>query len=265
MSLQRLCEVSSGKRIAYSRQGHGPVLVLLHPIGVDRTWWCDYMREWQSSYDVITVDLRGHGESSPIDAPISLSDHASDVAFVLGREGVASAHVIGVSMGGMVAQRMAIEVPYRVASLTLCATAGGFPDAIRPRILARGDVNRAGSMSEVVDDTIARWFRADSPRPDLVERCRARLLADDWYSWSANWAAISQLDNLAALHAVAVPTLVVAGEADASIAPASSKLIADAIPAAKFVSVPCAAHFGAFDMRESFAPIFDEFLSGAGL
>jgi 3-oxoadipate enol-lactonase len=57
--------------------------------------------------------------------------------------------------------------------------------------------------------------------------------------------------------------LVVAGEADASIAPASSKLIADAIPAAKFVLVPSAAHFGAFEMRKSFAPVFDEFLSGA--
>ena len=253
-------EVPAG-RIAYSRQGSGPVLVLLHPIGVDRTWWSDYVRDWQSSYDVVAIDFRGHGDSSPITAPITLSEHAADVIAVLQQEGIAAAHLIGVSMGGMVAQCVAIEAPERVASLILCATAGAFPEAVRPRILARGDVHRAGSMSEVVADTISRWFHPDSARPDLVERCRARLLADDWYSWSASWAAISQLDNLAQLVDVTVPALVVAGDADASIPVGVSQQIADALAAAKFVSIPGATHFGAFEMRDLFTPIFDEFLA----
>jgi 3-oxoadipate enol-lactonase len=260
MSHPSFCEVASG-RIAYSRQGNGPCLVLLHPIGVDRSWWGEYVHEWQQAYDVIEVDFRGHGDSSSLLAPITLSEHAADVVAVLRQERVSSAHIIGVSMGGMVAQRIAIEVPGIAASLILCATAGGFPDAARPRILARGDLNRTGSMSEVVDDTVARWFRADSPRPDLVKRCRARLLADDWYSWSANWAAISQLDNLTDLARVTAPALVVAGDMDAGIPPAASKLIADAIPGATFVSIPSASHFGAFEMRESFVPVFDKFLS----
>jgi 3-oxoadipate enol-lactonase len=262
MTLQRSLEISTGRRLAYSRQGRGPVLILLHPIGMDQTWWSEYASHWQSSYDVIAVDLRGHGNSSLIERPVSLSDHASDVAELIAHEDVSSAHIIGVSMGGMVAQQLAIEAPLKVASLILCATAGGFSDAARIRISERGDVNRAGLMSDVVNETVSRWFRADSPRPDLVKRCRARLLADDWYSWSANWSAIARLDTLAALRAVRVPALVVAGEADASIASAASKMIADAIPSAEFISVPDAAHFGAFDMRESFAPLFDRFLSG---
>ena len=110
-------------------------------------------------------------------------------------------------------------------------------------------------------DTLTRWFLPDSPRPDLVERCRARLLADDWYSWSANWKAISQLDTLGELGAVKAPALVVAGDADASIPPAVSKRIADALPSAKFISIPGAAHFGAFDMQNVFAPLFSDFLS----
>lgn len=235
--------------------------MLLHPIGVDRGWWDEYAREWQSSYDVIAIDMRGHGDSSPVRGPISLSEHAADVVAVLEHEQVGAAHLIGVSLGGMVAQRVAIQSPAAAASLVLCATAGGFPDAVRPRILARGDMNRAGSMSEVVDETISRWFKADSARPDLVERCRRRLLADDWFSWSANWQAISRLDNLAELAKVAAPALVVAGDADASIPPAMSKLIADAIAGATFISVPGATHFGAFEMRELFAPVFNEFLS----
>jgi 3-oxoadipate enol-lactonase len=193
--------------------------------------------------------------------PATLSDHAADVAAVLRKEGITAAHIIGVSMGGMVAQRLAIESPVHVASLILCGTAGGFPDEVRPRILARGDLNRAGDMAEVTADTLTRWFQPDSPRPDLVERCRARLLADDWYSWSANWKAISQLDTLGELGAVKAPALVVAGDADASIPPAVSKRIADALPSAKFISIPGAAHFGAFDMQNVFAPLFSDFLS----
>ncbi len=260
MSDPTFCEVPSG-RLAYSRRGTGRPLVLLHPIGVDRSWWDDYLEHWAASHDVIAIDLRGHGDSTLLTAPVTLADHAADVAAVLRQERLAGATLLGVSMGGMVAQRVAIQFPELVGALVLCATAGGFPDEVRPRILARGDMERRGSMSEVIDDTITRWFAADTPRPELVERCRARLAADHWYSWSANWQAISRLDNLGELPAVTAPALVVAGDADASIPPAVSQKIADALPNADFVVVPGAAHFGAFEMREVFSAVFDEFLS----
>jgi 3-oxoadipate enol-lactonase len=260
MSDSTFCETSAG-RIAYSRRGNGRPLVLLHPIGVDRSWWDEYVQDWQIAYETVAIDMRGHGDSSLVTAPITLSDHAADVAAVLKQEHIAGATLIGVSMGGMVAQRVAIEYPELVGSLILCATAGGFPDEVRPRILARGDMARQGAMWEIVDETIVRWFAADTPRPDLVERCRTRLLADDWYSWSANWQAISQLDNLGELGAVQQPALVVAGDADASIAPVVSQRIADALPVSSFISIPRAAHFGAFDMRDMFAPVFTHFLS----
>lgn len=255
------CEIQAG-RIAYSRRGTGRPLALLHPIGVDRSWWDEYIESWASSYDVIAIDMRGHGDSSAVTSAITLADHAADVAAVLRQERVDGVTLIGVSMGGMVAQRVAIQFPELVGGMILCATAGGFPDDVRPRIRARGDTSRQGAMSEVIDETISRWFAADTPRPDLVAKCRARLAADDWFSWSANWEAISRLDNLAELRAVPLPALVVAGDADASIPVAVSQKIADALPNGRFVSIPGAAHFGAFDMRETFAPVFDAFLSG---
>ncbi|SAL79998.1 alpha/beta hydrolase [Caballeronia arvi] len=261
MSQSSYCEIQAG-RIAYSRRGTGRPLVLLHPIGVDRSWWDEYSESWTKSYDVIAIDMRGHGDSSAVTSTISLADHAADVAAVLHKEGVAGAALIGVSMGGMVAQRVAIQFPELVGAMILCATAGGFPDDVRPRIRARGDTNRQGAMSEVIDETIGRWFTTDTPRPDLVAKCRARLAADDWFSWSANWEAISRLDNLAELRDVPKPALVVAGDADASIPPAVSQKIADALPDGRFVSIPGAAHFGAFDMRETFTPVFDAFLTG---
>jgi 3-oxoadipate enol-lactonase len=260
MSQSTFCEVPAG-RIAYSRRGTGRPLVLLHPIGVDRSWWDEYVEHWAASFDVVTIDIRGHGHSSLVTAPITLADHATDVAAVLRQERLTGATLIGVSMGGMIAQRVAIQFPELVGALILCGTAGGFPNEVRPRILERGDMSRQGSMSEIIDDTITRWFAADTPRADLLQKCRTRLAADDWYSWSANWQAISLLDNLGELSGVPAPTLVVAGDADASIPPAVSQKIADALPNSRFVVVPGAAHFGAFDMREVFATVFDDFLS----
>ena len=105
------------------------------------------------------------------------------------------------------------------------------------------------------------WQLGSNQQPNSCRRLRARLLADDWYSWSANWQAISQLDNLAELGAVTQPALVIAGDADASIPPAVSQRIADALPLGRFISIPGAAHFGAFDMRDVFAPVFTDFLS----
>jgi 3-oxoadipate enol-lactonase len=259
MSQPSYCEIPAG-RIAYSRRGTGRPLALLHPIGVDRSWWDEYLESWTSSYDVLAIDLRGHGDSSAVTSALTLADHADDVAAVLHKEGVTGAALIGVSMGGMVAQRVAIQFPELAGAMVLCATAGGFPDEVRPRIRARGDMNRAGAMSDVIDETIARWFAVNTPRPDLVEKCRARLAADDWFSWSANWEAISRLDNLAELRDVSVPALVMAGDADLSIPPVVSQKIADALPAGRFVTIPGAAHFGAFDMREAFTPVIDSFL-----
>ena len=82
MSQSTFCQVPAG-RIAYSRRGTGRPLVLLHPIGVDRSWWDEYVGHWAASYDVVTIDIRGHGDSSLVTAPITLADHATDIAAVL--------------------------------------------------------------------------------------------------------------------------------------------------------------------------------------
>lgn len=247
-------------RLHYVVAGQGPALVLIHPIGLDATWWSDYLPRWTGRYRVICVDLLGHGRSDPVRGGVTLEEHAEDVIGILAREGGDAACVVGVSMGGMVAQHMALQAPAAVGRLILCATAGGFPEAARPLIRARGDVTRDGDMQSVVDATLARWF-SEQASEALRQKCRERLLSDDWHSWSANWVAISGLDTLARLPGLDLPVLVVAGDADASIPPAVSKQIADAASRAKFVTVPGASHFGAFESPAKFQDLFDSFLA----
>lgn len=248
--------------IAYSVAGEGPALVLLHPIGMDRGWWAPYVAHWRARHRVIAIDLPGHGESAPVRSPVSLEDHARAVLEVIDAEGVASAVLMGVSMGGMVAQCVAIAAPDRVRALVLCATAGRFPASARAAIRSRGDSTRDGAMSEVIAPTLARWFVADSP-PEIVERCRARLASDDWHSWSANWEAISELDTLEGLRALDVPTLVVASARDASIPDAVARELAEA-SRAEFVRIEDSGHFGAFDAPHRFTPVVDAFLQEKG-
>lgn len=247
-------------RVHYAIDGQGPALVLLHPIGMDATWWDDYRPRWVDRYRVICVDLLGHGRSDPVRGSITLEEHADDLIGILAQERAEAASVVGVSMGGMVAQHLALQAPTRVGRLVLCATAGGFPAAARPLIRARGDVTRDGDMQSVVDATLARWF-SEQASETLRQKCRERLLADDWHSWSANWLAISELDTLGQLAGLAAPTLVVAGDGDASIPAAVSKQIADAAPRSTFITVPGASHFGAFESPAKFQDLFDSFLA----
>ena len=247
--------------IAFSSVGDGPLLVLLHPIGMDRSWWDTYARAWAPRFSVISVDMLGHGDSDRLQGSVhSLADHAADVLEIIRRENAGPAIIAGVSMGGMVAQYAAIQSPSEVAGLILCATAGAFSDGVRAAVRTRGDMTRDGDMQSVVEATIERWFSRQAD-VDLVDRCRARLLADDWYSWSANWAAISEVDTLAPMSELSLPTLVVAGDADASIPVAVSQKIADAVPGSGFVVMPGASHFGAFESPNEFLTAFNQFLA----
>lgn len=245
--------------INYKVDGKGPTIVLLHPIGMDAAIWNSYVAQWKERYRLITIDMLGHGDSSPLLSPTSLSDQACAVIDVMRQEVSGRAAVVGVSMGGMVAQRVAIQAPEFVRGLVLCATAGSFPEAARAGIRGRGDATRNGSMEEAIPSTLARWF-SDSAPTTLIEQTRARLATDDWHSWSRSWEAISELDNLGELAALDVPALVVAGEVDASIPVAVSRQIADAMKNARFVEVPGGSHFGAYESPQIFIPLFEQFI-----
>ena len=131
--------------VAYSDEGDGAPVVLLHPIGMDRSLWAPYIQHLSSRHRVISIDMVGHGESGPVERPISLSEHARYVLDIARSRDATPAVFVGVSMGGMVAQSVAILEPRQVRGLVLCATAGGFPEAARTAIRARGDTSRQGS------------------------------------------------------------------------------------------------------------------------
>ena len=221
---------TASTRIYYEIGGEGPTVVLLHPVGLDSTCWGAQIAAFASCFQVLRVDLRGHGRSDTPPPPYSLSDYGADVHALLCELGLAPVHVLGLSLGGMVAQVLALEHPEDVRSLVLADTNSTLAAEARRAVAERGEAARRGGMSSILDDTLTRWFTPDFMGNEIVAQTRTRLLADDVEGWAAAWRAISELNTEQRLAEIRVPTLVIIGEKDLSVPVSRAREMADRIP-----------------------------------
>jgi len=252
MQIERVNNVE----IAYRRAGQGATVLLLHPIGLDSSWWQPFAERLAPSFCVISMDFRGHGGSAPIRGELELADLADDAAALLRALGLAPAQVVGLSMGGMAAQYLAIRHPDLVRSLALLGTACTLPDEARKQMVARGEIARREGMRAVLEATLERWFTPAALASDLAKRCEGRLLEDDMESWAACWRAISRLDTLSFLKQIKAPTLVVTGDKDLSTPPAAARVIAENISGAALTLIEGAPHMGPFEFPAAYlAPV----------
>ncbi|OGA79366.1 MAG: hypothetical protein A3G81_31495 [Betaproteobacteria bacterium RIFCSPLOWO2_12_FULL_65_14] len=248
MQIERVNNVD----IAYRRAGNGAPVLLLHPIGLDSSWWRPFSEQLAPRFCVVAMDFRGHGGSAPIRGDLELADLADDAAGLLRALGLVPAQVVGLSMGGMVAQYLAIRHPDVVRSLVLLATACTLPDEARKQMVERGEIARQDGMRAVLDATLERWFTPAALTSELAKRCERRFLENDVESWAASWRAISRLDTLPLLKRIEAPTLVVTGDRDLSTPPAAARVIADNIPAAALTIIKGAPHMGPFEFPEAY-------------
>ena len=252
MKIERINDVA----IAYRRAGTGAPVLLLHPIGLDSVWWQPFAEQLAPRFSAVAPDFRGHGGSAPVRGELELTDLADDAAGLLRALGLAPSQVVGLSMGGMVAQYLAIRHPDVVRSLVLLGTACTLPDEARKQMVARGEIARRDGMGAVLGATLERWFTPAALTSELAKRCEKRLLEDDVESWAASWRAISRLDALPLLGRIKAPTLVVTGDRDLSTPPAAAKAIADNIPGAALTIIEGAPHMGPFEFPGTYlAPV----------
>jgi 3-oxoadipate enol-lactonase len=236
----------------YELEGQGHPVVLIHPVGLDLTCWTAQVEVLAPKFRVLRVDLRGHGRSAIPPPPYTLGGLASDVHDLLHQLGCFPVHVIGLSVGGMVAQHLALEYPQDVSSLVLADTNSTLPQEARPAMIERGETARRGGMASVVDSTLRRWFTEGFLQSAVVARCRERLLADDATGWAATWRAISELDTEPRLPMIGVPTLVITGEKDVSAPAARAQAMAALIPGARLHIIPGAPHMAPLEQPAAF-------------
>lgn len=229
-------------------RGGTPVL-LLHPAGLDLTYWGEQIAALSAHHDVVAMDLPGHGLTPGTPEDWHLDSLADLVASVVERLGVRAVHVVGMSMGGFIAQSLALGHPEVVASLTLVDTSATFAPAGREAMRQRAAAAREHGMAAVVDTTLERWITAGTRarRPDLVQRITVTLLADDPMVHAALWDMLAGLDRVADLARITAPTLVVVGEHDSSSPVSAAVQLRDGIPGARLRVVPDAAHLAALE------------------
>ncbi len=227
--------------------GEGESLLLVQGMAGHRGLWGDpFVERLAREHEVIAYDHRGVAESSPADAPFTIADLADDALALLDAVGRESAHVVGISMGGMVAQEMALRAPDRIRSLLLgCTTAGG-PDAFGApgpgrllEAMASGDRDRATRVAFEVN--VSPGFAA---RPGELERFQTASLSRRVPVPVIRLQAAAAFGHDARdrLASVTVPTLVVHGELDEMILATEGSALAAAVPGARLASWPDAGH-----------------------
>lgn len=255
----------NGLGLAYYPRGQGASIVLLHPIGLDHRSWEYAADHLPGRYRQLAVDLRGHGRSDIPTSPFALDDLASDVAELLGALGAPSI-VVGASMGGMVAQLVAIGRPDLVSALVLADTAASFTAATRAVLRERARTVASRGMGAIIDETLRRWFSRDfaGRRPDVVRVVRTWLMASDptIHAWS--WSAIAELDTEATLARLRVPALVITGSADVSTPPEIGRVLAERAGAA-YAEIDGAGHMSHIERPEEFGRLVTDFLGTAGV
>ena len=260
---------SGALRIAYELRGtlhrRRPWLVMIQGMGFDRLGWQPVLGTLGRHFRLVLVDNRGFGSSSQAGS-FSVADMADDVVAVLDAAGIRRAHVIGASLGGMVAQELAIAHPERVDGLILACTAEGWPFAypmpaasVRMLAATTGLTAEAALRRHTENALSARTVR---DHPELVSRLVEiqRSRPADTAALSAQAAAGARYAGRLRQRRIRARTLVLQGRADTVVDPRNARLLADRIPGAELVIFPELGHLLFWEDPDGFADATASFL-----
>jgi 3-oxoadipate enol-lactonase len=254
----------------YEEHGGGDPLVLIMGLATDSSAWLLQIPDFARRYRTIVFDNRGVGRSSKPPGPYTIHEMADDTAGLMDTLGVARAHVVGVSMGGMIAQELALRHPERVRGLVLACT---FPEPDEEIERARrfslsqlgGTVTAEGEVTINVaaldpmtffQHLLPKVFNADFIARELPKLMQLFGGALQWgFSMEAILAQVAAVmghRTTDRLHRIAAPTLVITGDADLLIPPGNSDVLARHIPGARLVKVPGGSHGFNFETPEVF-------------
>jgi pimeloyl-ACP methyl ester carboxylesterase len=258
---------SQGVKIAYELRGDGEPLVLVHGLAYDRAGWGRFPDLLAEKFRVVLIDNRGVGESDAPEGPYAVAQMAADVVAVLDDADIERTNLFGVSLGGYIAQEVALHHPERVAKLVLCSTAPGGPKAhpMPEAGVAAFDkyptMEREAGLRLMVENSLgARGVR---DLPALTEEIFAYRLdrAPSLEAWTAQAHAGATYDSYDRVGAITAPTLILQGGADNVVEPLNAEILGALIPNARVEIVPERGHLMVWEDSERVAELVTEFLS----
>jgi pimeloyl-ACP methyl ester carboxylesterase len=248
-------ERPDGARIAWTSDGpeDAPPVLLVMGLAYPAAMWFRLVPALADRYRVLRVDNRGAGETGDVPgAPYTVETMAADCLAVLDAAGAEAVHLIGISMGGLISQELALVAPERVRSLCLIATHPGIAHAVvNPEAMAM--LMKRGEMTpqEAAEASVPFNYAPSTPRERIEEDWALRFpLAATNEGYMAQAVGSSQWDGYDRISGITTPTLVLHGELDALVPPANGRTIAERIPGAELVLLPDANHVLMTDQPE---------------
>ncbi len=243
-------------RIAVDSAGTGPLLLMMHGIGGNRTNWHDQLPAFAADFHAVAWDARGYGASDDYEGPLDFGDFAGDLLRVLDYFRASRAHLVGLSMGGVIAMDFYSRHPERVATLTLCDSLPGFghlsPEQRREFVRLRQEPLLAGKEPKDIAPAVAQSLIGQTARPGSFDRLVASMAALHKQSYLKTLAATAAYGRRFELEKIAVPTHVVVGDEDRLTPPALSRQIAERISGAQLTVIEGAGHLSNIEQPEKF-------------
>jgi 3-oxoadipate enol-lactonase len=248
-------------------QGEGAKvpLVFSHALGLDAHMWDGVAAELAAAgHPTLRYDHRGHGESARPAGPYRLDDLVDDAARLIREWGRGPVCFVGLSLGGMVGQGLALKHPELLHGLVLSHTTSQYPEAARAAWAQRISTVEAGGMAAVAEAVTQRYLHADfrAAEPEAAAALHAQLLRQDAEAYVAACHAASSVDYLAALTRINSPTLVIAGALDIGATPAMAQDIAARIPGAQLQVLEGASHLSPLEQPDALLGLLKPFAAG---
>lgn len=247
---------ANGIEINYELSGQedAPAVVLSHSLGSSLEMWNPQIAALKPHYRVLRFDTRGHGGSEAPAQPYSLDQLTEDVLSLLDVLGIDELHFVGLSMGGMIGQCLALNHGNRLRSLALCDTTALIPPDAQPVWQERIDAARENGLKALVDDTLQRWFTPTylDQNPPQVQLIRKLFLATPLAGYIGCSEAIRSLDYLERLSEIKTPTLIIVGREDPGTPVEAAQAMHQRIADSQLVVLPSAAHLSNVEQSEAF-------------
>jgi 3-oxoadipate enol-lactonase len=249
-------------RSAYSVEGEGEPLFLIHGIGASRASFVGLVPHLKRDFRVISYDLRGHGASPVPKPPYTLDDLVEDLEALRRELHIERAHFAGHSLGGMIGPAYARKYPQHVNTLGLWSTAAFRTEDDSAKVKGVVAAMRAKGIPQVLEALKDRWFTPEfaARRPDVIERRMQQVIDTDPDVFLSVFDIYAETEMAPWLREIARPCQVLTGENDGGCNPRLNRLIAEALPHSELVILPVLRHAILLEAADQVAPPVLDFL-----
>ncbi|WP_429819642.1 alpha/beta fold hydrolase [Ensifer sp. B1-9] len=247
----------------YRIDGSGEPLVCIHGVGSYLDAWSGVVERLRDSFTILTFDLRGHGQSSRVKGRYEIDDFVNEALALADKAGFSTFNLAGFSLGGLIAQRLALTHLDRLRKLVLLSTVAGRTPEERTRVLERLAALRAGTPADHHNASLSRWLTEEfqTANPEVIARLRERDAENDPECYAAAYRVLAETDFGGFLDQIRCPTLIATGEDDAGSNPRMARYMHERIPGSTLSILPCLRHSILIEAPQTVADLMRGFLT----